>query len=161
MGGVPGDRRRVAQRECKRESPAGLGQVGWGETEGADRRVRAGPLPGLGSWSQIHSHLWPAVVAACLLVSGGLTFANYFELLTPPGFELGRQGWRAIATPIYPFWTPELPTVGSADTLVFAVFFLGAFSCFGASALFHTSLCHTEEASTHPPSPPTPPAQPR
>ena len=61
--------------------------------------------------------------------------------------ELGRQGWRAIATPVYPFWTPQLPTVGLADTVVFAVLFLGAFICFGASALFHTSLCHTKEAS--------------
>ncbi len=87
------------------------------------------------------------MVAATLLVSGALTLSSYLELPKPPASELGRQGWRAIAAPVYPFWTPAVPTVGLADTLVWAVFFLGAFSCFGGSAFFHTSLCHTKEAS--------------
>lgn len=89
------------------------------------------------------------MLAATLLVSGALTVADLFELLTPPASKLGRQGWRAIVTPVFPFRTAELPSVGPADTLVFGIFFLGAFACFGASALFHTSLCHTKEVSVY------------
>ena len=57
--------------------------------------------------------------------------------------------------PVYPFWTAALPSVGLADTVVFAVFFLGAMSCFGASSFFHTSLCHTKEVRDPAPPPRT------
>lgn len=93
--------------------------------------------------SQIHSHLWPSVFAAAALIAGSLTVAGYFNLLPPPSSELTRQGWRAIITPVYPFHTKALPSVGPGDTIVWAVFFAGATVCFGASAFFHTSLCHS------------------
>ncbi|KAL8919431.1 MAG: hypothetical protein Q9208_006809 [Pyrenodesmia sp. 3 TL-2023] len=81
----------------------------------------------LASWSYVHnetmntySHLLLVFPTASLLLRAGLVLTGKVESLTAPGIE---------------------------DILVFSVFLLGALTCMGFSAAYHTLMSHSQKVA--------------
>lgn len=91
----------------------------------------------------ILTHLFGAIIAgtALLYTYKHVTFPNIFGLHP---HEAPSPVWKVVPLHfIYPF-PSDKTGVTFADSLAFMSFYLAAIACFGCSATFHTSLCHSE-----------------
>lgn len=82
-------------------------------------------------------HLWAALFYAYLL---------WRNILAPP--TLLSQSSEPSILNLFPVPRADLPSVSLADTVVFAVFLLGAVSCLGFSATYHCCSCHSPAVSS-------------
>ncbi|KAJ6594496.1 hemolysin-III related-domain-containing protein [Mycena capillaripes] len=88
-------------------------------------------------WSHLFGGL--AVVWAYVLL---------FHLISSQ-HSLDVAGIHAPLTGFYPFPSSSMPTVTKSDSLLLGIFLLGAFACFSCSAVFHSSLCHSERVAKY------------
>ncbi|KAJ6566965.1 hemolysin-III related-domain-containing protein [Mycena capillaripes] len=95
-----------------------------------------GCLESLYWWHNETVNVWSHLLGALAI----LAIYTLFYLIPQHGSHL-----LEVHTPVEPFNHTSQSNVKTSDVILFRVFLLGAFVCFACSALFHSSLCHSEK----------------